>query len=138
MTRSDDLEYVQNVFPEAAAAAGIVETDSELGWMYAIDEARLMAGETLSADVPEADILRHRTLLDYTALKLLARRLVTKRDGNLKSGGPSFDLSTQLRQVRSMLADALTQVDVFGITVSGGWSSGHINLDFLEPAEDLV
>jgi hypothetical protein len=126
MTRDDDLEYVVHVFPEAAATAGIADGDNTDGWKFAIDEARLMAGVTVEAFVPDKRTLEMRALLDYTALKLLAKQLVVRRDLSISgSGGIDQKASSQLAQVRSMLADAIRAIAVYGHQPDGSdWGAG--------------
>lgn len=133
MLRVDDLLYVTGVFPEAALTAGIPALDSMAGHKVAIDEARLLQGVGLTSEVGDGSLLRHYACLDYGELKLLARRLSTRRDPKVGGGGAdvAFLASTQLAQVRSMLRDVITSLAAFLIFpneapegVDGGWGVG--------------
>jgi len=89
-----------------------------------------------TADVPQANVLKYITLINYYTLDRFALLLSINVD--LKAGSGAIDIaqSQAFKQVSVLKAQAAAELSMYGIDVgsTSGFQMGRINLDFLEPS----
>ena len=146
VTRAAATAYLVDMYGTGATAyltlAGIGLTDAVGGLKGVIDDAFLASGVAYSdlatGEVADADAGNAFALLRLTALrKVLANLNAMTERGRLKV--KDIETSGLVETVKALIAaehDALTVAGV--LPSASGWYAGTINLDFIEPDEDVA
>lgn len=137
MTRADLLAYVTGTYGALATAAGVPATDDMAGYKATLDGALRAVGvpestlpAALVADPWAEDLL---ALVDYHALRRLARALAVQVD--IRADQPALQKrrSQAFTQAKLLLDDAATEIARRGYG-PGATMFGLLGLDFVEPA----
>lgn len=121
-------------------AADVGLTDVTGGLKEPIDDALLALdvpySDVGSASVVDVDVPRALALMRYTTLRRILAGLNAKTHMDVQVGDIKLSGNQLIAKVEKLLALAADEAAVLGIVVadsSGGWGSGSISLDFLEP-----
>lgn len=113
-------------------------TDDTAGYKAPIDMALRLIG-TDEADIATADITSdvfdYQVALDFAALQHLWRKAAARVDIEVGDPSVSKKRSQLFKQIGEMLKEARAAAENAGvIDGASSWTSGRVNLDFLEVA----
>lgn len=141
MIRSDALTHLVNEFASFAAVTGQLTTDVPAGYGSSLDQALRQLGyvtaDLATADVPDASIGDYLKLAEYFALTRFARSLALAVDVETDVATGKRSRSGLFEKVLKLQALAKTELEDAGY-LAGGWQSGYLTLDYLEPSESAV
>ncbi|MBN9393439.1 MAG: hypothetical protein J0I20_35740 [Chloroflexi bacterium] len=140
LTRDDALAYLQMEFSQQLDDTGMADDDSPEGFESAINAALREVGFTrsqfLTAVVADEDEGAFEAFLEYFALKRFSKYVAQNFD--VSTGGDSVRLQQIFANIKSLLADATTAAQVYGL--GGSYSSSayswqELDLGFLAKNE---
>lgn len=136
ISRAHIAIYLNSQFSSLAAAVG-QDVDAMIGYGPDVDAALRKLG--VSEDVLETATLADAdrevafAVAEYAAARRFWRQLSARV--NTSIGGNSFTFTHLLPNAKLLMEDAAAKCAALGIDVVGGWSTGYINMDWLEPAD---
>lgn len=132
MDRVAACAYLDVSYGPMRDVAGVAAGD----WDAAIDAAFVALGETPTNTAPAASAYAYRTVLDYTALRFLYRRVLSQVDMSLDGPQMSKSRSQAVKQVKeAMDAARLDALPLMASVDTTTWSVGSIGVGLLEPEE---
>lgn len=139
VTRAQAAAYLHSSFALFATEAGQTTFDAAAtGYGPDIDNALRVLGYAeaalATAEVPDSDRARYFALLDYFAARRLWRRLGVRVSVSL--GPASISYANLHANLLAIFRDAEAALIPLGL--SGGWSTGNWNFDWLDIDPDYV
>ena len=138
LSRAQAAAHLQYQFSALASEISQAATDaSATGYGPDIDQALRQLGESeanlSAATVADAFAPAYLALAEYYSLRRFGRQLALSAD--LSSGTLSTKASQKSATIRALTAEAAERAAGMGYAVGGAasWSTGLINLDYLEP-----
>lgn len=137
ISRAEIAGYLATQFSSLAAAVGQTDSDaSATGYGPDIDNALRRLGKSRSeldnATVEDSQEEAVLTLAEYYAARRFWRRLGDRVNHTM--GETRYDFDGQRKSAKEMMEAAASECAALGYDVANiGWSSGYLNLDYLEP-----
>lgn len=139
MNRTDALAYLKEEYAELSTEAAF-DSDGELRTYSRVIDRALRDLGTDESVIPTASvtdaaaIMGFLALMDYYALERYARVFAMRTDVNV-SGALSASQSQTFRQVMALRKTAVERLVQLGLGPVEQFSSGRLNLDYLEPSD---
>lgn len=134
ITRQNVADYLNTQFSGLAEAVGQSATPLT-GYKPDIDAALRKLG-TVEGDLATAEVVdgsrdAYFALAEYYAARRFWRQLGNRV--NTRTGSTSYNFDGQLKAAKGMMEDAANRLAILGYDVTGGgWSTGELNLDWIE------